>query len=376
MVKLKIVSSKLLWRVLLIGIWITAFSACQTIPNDATVREPQGYRPAVDLRGVDPALMVEPTKIMVLGTAHLANYEGITPAALEPLIDRLAAYAPDVITTEDMRGEVCEILRGYPDEYPGIAEVWCHDVSAFRAESGLSAAEGAAKTRLMLSNGFGSATHIQRRALAAAFLAAGEPNSALVQWWRLSVDERVASDGLGDESIAFLDRFGESMNESTQIAVRLAVRLGHERVYGIEDFTSAIVLTGLGPQLWDRMNEIWEEVNDANRDLLRKNKSYLEEGKVLAAYRLMNSPEYQRASLDVDFQRAMNDQEPEKYGRYYNSWHQVRNLRMVSAVLAASSTRLGGRTLTIVGSAHKPYFENLLDQMHDIELVSTNEVLK
>jgi hypothetical protein len=355
---------------------MVALAACQSAPQGAADVAPAGYRPAIDFRGVDAALTVEPTKIMVLGTAHLANYESLAAADLAPLLDRLAAYDADTITIEHMRGEVCETLRAYPDEYPGIADGWCLDVSASRSESGLSAADGAARIRSMLRDWPDSPKAAERRTLAAAFLAAGEPHSALVQWWQLTPAERVGSDGIGDESIALLESLGESMNESTQIGVRLAVQLGLERVYGIEDFTSAIVLTDQGSALWDRVAEIWPTEDDPVRDIQHRTTSYLEGPNVLAAYRLMNSPEAQQASLSADFQRAMNDPEPEQYGRYYNSWHQVRNLRMVSAVMAAASTEPGGRVLTIVGSAHKPYFEGLLDQMHDVELVSTDTVLR
>ena len=42
-----------------------------------------------------------------------------------------------------------------------------------------------------------------------------------------------------------------------------------------------------------------------------------------------------------------------------------------------SSYKLTGRqSAFIVGASHKPYFEAYLDQMHDVEVVSTDEILK
>lgn len=354
--------------VLLIG-------GCQTSDVASNAREIAGYRPAMDLRGVDPGLTVQPTEVMVLGTAHLNAIDGLNSGHLDPLINRLAEYAPDVITTEDMRGEVCETLWAYPDEYPEIAENWCFDVTGFRTESGLSAAEGAASVRNLIVEWPKVPSSAQRRRLAASFLAAGEPYSALVQWLRIPETDRTPGFGLGPDSKAFLNERAASMNESSSIAARLAARLGLERVYGIEDFTSAVVLHGQGSDLWERMEQIWPPADAPFREALRIANDNLTSGSPLAAYRSYNAPETQRATTANDFQLAMNDPNPEQYGRFYNSWHQVRNLRMVSAVMAAASTKPGGRVLVVVGLAHKPYFEALLDQMHDIKLVSTDEVL-
>ena len=44
--------------------------------------------------------------------------------------------------------------------------------------------------------------------------------------------------------------------------------------------------------------------------------------------------------------------------------------------MSAASTEPGGRVLSIVGASHKPYFEAYLDQMHDVEVVKTDELLK
>jgi len=75
---------------------------------------------AMKLSGVDPALTVPPTQIMVLGTAHLSNYrDDLTLENLNPLMDRLEAYAPDVITIENSSGMTCNRARTYLLEHAG-----------------------------------------------------------------------------------------------------------------------------------------------------------------------------------------------------------------------------------------------------------------
>ena len=57
-----------------------------------------GNDSSIDLSGVDPDLTVPPTQVMVLGTAHLSGYKDkLTLDDLEPLMQRLETYAPDII---------------------------------------------------------------------------------------------------------------------------------------------------------------------------------------------------------------------------------------------------------------------------------------
>ena len=331
--------------------------------------------PAIDFRGVDEALTVEPTQVMVLGSAHLSAIDGAEPHHITPLLDRLATYDPQVITIEGMPGETCEMMRTYPSEYSAAIENYCQDPAPFRAESGLDAAEAAARVRMMLMGWPETPEPSERRQLAAAFLAAGEPYSALVQWWRLDESDRRIGDGLGLTSVAYLEKRATSMNESSQIAARLAARLGLERVFTADDHSSDFVLAPYGNALWARMGEIWATNDPASKDGYIRSGNDITAGNILAAYRFYNSPETQRAAIDNDFRKAMNDSEGEQYGRAYNSWYQVRNLRMVSHIVAAGATQPGGRVLSVVGSSHKPYFEGYLDLMHDIELVSTDTIL-
>ena len=123
------------------------------------------------------------------------------------------------------------------------------------------------------------------------------------------------------------------------------------------------------------MGEIWSSGDPAQNQPYELAAANIVEGEVLSAYRFYNDPATQRAAIDNDFRKAMNDGEGEQYGRAYNSWYQVRNLRMVSNIVAAGANAPGGRVLSVVGASHKPYFEAYLDLMHDIELVGTDTIL-
>ncbi|NIJ85170.1 hypothetical protein FHY35_002125 [Xanthomonas arboricola] len=59
----------------------------------------------VDLSQLDAEMAAPRTQVLVLGSVHLSQLpkgSDISAARLQPLMDRLAAYAPTVITTEDL----------------------------------------------------------------------------------------------------------------------------------------------------------------------------------------------------------------------------------------------------------------------------------
>ena len=331
---------------------------------------------SINFSGVDPDLTVAPTQIMVLGTTHLSNYrDDIALDDLDPLLDRLAAYAPDVITIENSSGMVCNRVRAYPREHVGYADSYCFDSADYREESGLSVSEGSFKARNALKTWPQSPNAAQRRALAAAFIASNEPNSALVQWLRLDGADRVVGDGLGPKSVDLLNRFSGSVGESQSIAARLAARQGLERLFYADDHGSWLDSKADSEAYGARVSELWPGEDDPCQAHYASPKTKLTGGDLLGAYRELNDVDYQRTQMSCDWKRTMNDDEKEGYGRRYTMDWEARNLRMVSFIMEAAATKPGGRVLSIVGASHKPYQEAYLDQMHDVEIVSTDKVL-
>jgi len=331
----------------------------------------------LDLRGVDPALTVPPTQVMVLGTAHLSGYEDdLSLDDLEPLLERLETYAPDIITIESSPGMTCQRARAYPREHDGYADYYCVDGEPYRAESGLSVPEGSFQARKALLDWPSTPTAAERRQLAAYFLASDEAVSALVQWLRLDEADRVTGDGLGPASVELLNRFALSMNESASIAARLAARLGLERVFYADDHGSFLDAEGEREAYGTRLNELWSQQDDTCQTRWNATTAKLTGGDLIGAYRDYNNAAFGIRQMDCDWKLTMNDDAPEAYGRKYTLGWQARNLRMVAMIVTAAANEPGGKVLSIVGSSHKPYFEAYLDQMHDIEVISTDQVLR
>jgi hypothetical protein len=200
----------------------------------------QPAAPGIDLSGVQDPLGGEPTRVLVLGTAHLNQLpEGaLNPGDLELVLERLEAFAPDIIAIESVGGRACDELRRYETLYEGVAAGYCRDPQPALDALGMSQPEAfyAARTRLFEFPDALSAS--ERRALALLLLGAGEPWSAALHWAQLDEAERVASDGLTEELADVLDRMLLSRNENAALAVTLGARLGLDHLAAMDDHTA------------------------------------------------------------------------------------------------------------------------------------------
>jgi hypothetical protein len=222
-------------------------------------------------------------------------------------------------------------------------------------------------------------TAAQRRRLAAVFLAAGESSSAVVQWLRLPREERRASDSLTPELVRFLDTRMTRRNEAGLVAGVLAARLGLERLWSVDDHTAdsptpesqqkayAAAIRGAWDNSFVKARRAADERLEANLD---------QADGLLAMYRAYNAPEAVMAAFNSDFGATLVEPSPEGFGRNYVGYWETRNLRMVANIRDILGQQPGTRMLTIVGASHKGYYEAYLNLMHDVQLVSSDEVLR
>lgn len=60
-------------------------------------------------------------QVLVVGSPHLAQMGGaVTAEMLTPLLDRLAAWGPEVIAIENVSGLHCDAMRRHPQRYAPI----------------------------------------------------------------------------------------------------------------------------------------------------------------------------------------------------------------------------------------------------------------
>jgi hypothetical protein len=322
-----------------------------------------------------------PTEVMVLGSTHLSGLaDSFKPEWLASLIDRLAAFKPDIITVEGLSGEECQHVTLYAAVYPDVAADYCKRFKTM-TEAGLAAtgltppaaAEAVHKTLLAWP---AAPTPAERRHLAAIFAAAGEPTSALVQWLRLPEAERRTGDGLDARLIEQIETVKNLHNENYLIAAVLAARLGIDRVCACDDHSSDQALADVPPGYEDALKSVWS----APRPPIAKKADDMEKAldgpaSVLALYRYLNRPEVARAFVEADFGAALVEPSALRFGRRYVGWWETRNLRMVANIRAASANHPGARVLSIVGASHKAYFDAYLGMMSDVRLVDSAALL-
>src|SRR5690606_39308118 len=121
-----------------------------------------------------PAFAGPPTRVLVVGTVHLAQDVGgdVPASAIDPLLRRLAAFDPQIITVEAMPGETCDLMARHPAVYdPEGGASYCPDTAPARAATGLDVPAAIASVETQLAAWPTAPTPAQRRRLAANFFA-------------------------------------------------------------------------------------------------------------------------------------------------------------------------------------------------------------
>lgn len=341
-------------------------------------------QPTFDPRPYRDRLHGDPTQVLVLGTPHLSGTaEGWDPAVLEPLLARLAAFRPEVITIEALSGQAVSALWHYRSLYGETAQSYGGRTIIIAAAgsvgTGMDMAEAEAEARRLLRSWPAAPTPAQRRRLAGLFAAAGDPYSALVQWWRLDPAERRTEDGINAALAAQLDQLAARRNENHLIGSRLAQRLGLERVHPIDSHDDD-ALTPEQMEIFGR--EIFQPLGEELRadprfrPLMEAAERLRTPDELMATYRMLNRPAAGQVNADLEWLRMMDRPTPGNVGRIRLAGWEVRNLRMAANIRQAMAGAPGGRVLVIVGSGHKPWLDAYLGMMADVQLVDAEAILR
>ena len=328
----------------------------------------------VDLTTLDRDMVGPPAQVLVLGTVHLSGMpKDFEPERLDAVLDRLAAFGPDIITIEALSGEECDLAARHPAVYGAD---YCRDTNAARAATGLDVPAAIAEVRKAIKAWPARPTPAQRRHLAALFLAANDRASAYVQWLQLPEAERRAGDGLDEALVAMLGEVATRNNENYQVAARLAARLGLQRVHAVDNHTGDSIDLADAQGFGKAVQEAWD-AGGVEFKAAREREEALSRGSdLLPLYRYINRPEYVKAHADVNVGAPMRSRSPERYPQIWVGGWEIRNLRMVANIREAFRERPGARVLSIVGVGHKAWFDGWLGQMQGVEMVDAEQVLK
>jgi hypothetical protein len=354
---------------------MTALLLSMTLCGSAAA---QSWQPDFNASAFKGPVSGPANEVLVLGSPHLSQLpKTFQAASLTLLNERLAAWKPQAIAIEAVSGPQCDFMRRYPARYKDSIDSYCRDTVPARLATGLDVAAATEAAEALLAAWPAAPTPAQRRRLAALFLAGGEQASALVQWLRLPEGERRAGEGLDATLVGVLVKLETRRDESLMIGARLAARLGHERLYAMDDHTADSASEDQ-KAFGDALMKAWDNPATKQRAAVDKAQEGLlasAEG-VLAMYRADNAPGQGTLIYRSDFGAAINEPSAQRFGRQYVGYWETRNLRMAANIRDVLGLMPGQRMLVIVGASHKGYLESYLHQMHDVRIVDAAPVLK
>lgn len=333
------------------------------------------YRPALDPHAFRQNLAGPPTQVLVIAASHLSNFNAFKPEYADALVGRLAEFEPTIVAVEALSGVQCEGLRRFESAHPGLAARYCFSNEAAGTAFGVDVSQATVEAQKLLADVAADPDASKRRRLAGLFLAGGEPASAVVQWLRLDLPDRLAADGLTDALVSTLNALTVKNNESYLVGARLAAERGLERVYSMDDHTADDILYAMDEAAGPAIETIWKTTNPT-LDAMRAMDIPTDGESTLAIFRFNNLPETQVNLAVGEHGLATSQDSPGLYGRQYTAWWEVRNERMASNIRASFANQPGARVLVIVGGTHKPYLETYLDQIHEVQLVDAVKVLQ
>lgn len=328
----------------------------------------------IDLTTLDENMVGPRTQVLVLGTVHLSELpKDFDAKALDPLLERLARFKPDIITIEAIGGEQCDLAARHPNVY---GPDYCAATDAAKAATGLDIPAAIADIDKTLAAWPARPDPAQRRHLASLFLAANDRASAYVQWLQLPQAERRAGDGLNDALVTMLQQTATRNNENYLIAACLAARLGLQRVHPVDDHTGDNSRVADAKAFGRAVEQAWNAGKSEKLDAMEKQEKNLSQARdLLPLYRFINRPDNLWLRADINAGATMRAASPQRYPQIWVSGWEIRNLRMVANIQQTFRERPGARVLSIVGASHKPWFDSWLGQMQGVDIVDVEQVL-
>lgn len=335
---------------------------------------PLAAQAQVDLTALDADMAGPRAQVLVLGSVHLSDMPGDFDAgSLDPVLDRLVAFRPDIITVESLSGEECDLAARHPAVY---GTDYCASTEVAKTATGLDVPGAIAEVNAMLKGWPAQPAPAQRRKLASRFLAASDSASAYVQWLQLPAAERQAGDGLDDTLVAMLRQIETRNGETYQVAARLAARLGLQRVHAVDNKTGNNIDVADKRALGQAIEEAWKAGGAGLNERIEQERILSQAPDLLPLYRYVNDPEHLRALADANARAALRARSPEGYPQIWLAAWEIRNLRMVANIRETFRERPGARVLSIVGASHKPWFDHWLGQLQGVDIVDVARVLE
>ena len=332
----------------------------------------------------------ERTKVLVLGTVHLAGSRDVIQSqlgafslsALDLLLDMLEKFQPDFIGVEDYPPKTVAwmVYREGKEELEKFLKFTTY-AHLMQEKLGISWAAAYDSAYARLKQLTGQSPPKERGAVVARLVAAYDWDSALLQWSYMPKAFRARWTEIPAAVRQALEQGLNSRNEVVSIGIALARRLGHQRMYPIDD--------GVEGDLPDpsRVQEFLSELEaskvyqefleQARKEVGRESerlKAFARRGDLVPFYLELNAPAALDRNMD-QWRLFFKTRLASGLDRARVAMWEVRNLHMVANIRKITALKPGGRMLVIVGAAHKPFLDAYLRSLVDVEVLDFGDLV-
>jgi hypothetical protein len=305
-------------------------------------------------------------EVVVVGIPHLRSLEPAPrQSQIESVVDRLAGFAPTLICVEAMPGQSVADLLHRPERTGELLRTFAMEAIRLAPEQqarlSLDAA-GAQEAARGLERQPGELDVAARTRLIGLQLASHEPWSAALNWSSLSESEQEeAGKRLGPTAGDRLGTMAASRNEIATVAIPLARRLGHRRLCMADTFIDELDVQSLAGDLLPQIEKpaVREGLERFSRQQAAQWHPEGDQG-LVGLLRWTNSDAYAQADRATQWTLFSTLGEGHDIGdRRLAFWH-ARNAQVAAEVFRGMASAEGGRTLLLIGAAHRPFVEALL----------------
>ncbi|MEM7370167.1 MAG: DUF5694 domain-containing protein [Bacteroidota bacterium] len=310
------------------------------------------------------------TQIMVLATQHLEQIEDFDPADLHALLEELEKWKPEAICLEAHAAKPADLLGEVSSYF--INETIVKQAATKLAESSVD---------FSLEEWLNHPSTVkkeQRAHVLLGLLANRETYTAVLKWKQWFGNNYSSQPILSMDLDSFFVETLKKSDERVSIGLELAGRLGHERVYHIDDHTDKPLLLGFQNELvQDLQQKIdLQAIGEAAiyQESSRHLKQGISSGNLLSFFQFLNGSAYQKADVETQWHLFFQTDLTSQLDRSRAALWEVRNLNMASHIRRATTFHQGQKVLVIVGAGHKPFLDAYLSQMMDVTLINLNDL--
>lgn len=368
---------------IILMIFILMFSGClKEMPDKELTVSIESEDPIKNLQKLTPGEFK--TNIMILGVPPLnVLRKDFSPTLLDSLIYALKKYNPELICIDGISPKEIESFLLF-DEYHSrlansLASKEIELAELVRKKYKITFAKATAYTDSVFHHGSNitNKNFSDRVELIKNLLASYDIYSAALQWSYFNMQEKSEAD-FDNKIKDALDALISSNDENSSIGIRLARENKIQKLYPINDYSDKIYLDKISDKLYEEML-ISEVYLNSRKDILdletdKQLKQSLNRKNLLPFFKHINSTDYIIRSTNKNWGIYYKMFLDSGLDRTRVSLWEMKCLRIAANIREISSFNPGKNILVIIDVSAKPFIEQYLKSMGDVNIKQLNDL--